>query len=168
MQLNYRTMYKALFLFSGLLLSGSILMEYVFGLIPCPLCWIARILVGFLMLNFAIALLHQRAGRCARGFYSLLAIIFAGLGMAVTMRHLWIIHLPADLAPSCTPGIDYLMDNLPFLEAIFVVLNGSGECANTNGAFMGIPLPGWTFAAFLLMMIGSMISLLQTIKKKGG
>jgi protein dithiol:quinone oxidoreductase len=50
--------------------------------------------------------------------------------------------------PACGPTLDYLIDVLPFSEVVATVLQGDGECAKVEGAWLGISLPGWTFVAF--------------------
>jgi len=53
--------------------------------------------------------------------------------------------------PACGPGLDYIMDAFPLLDALELVFTGSGECAEVNWSFLGLSMPGWTFIWFLLL-----------------
>tara|TARA_R110002110_G_scaffold65206_4_gene180024 strand:+ start:108874 stop:109368 length:495 start_codon:yes stop_codon:yes gene_type:complete len=164
MKTNFRLTYTSLFCFSLLAFASSLFLQYGIGLVPCPLCLIARFLVLFLVFVYCAAALHNPAKRGRMG-YALTAFTTASLGIVVTLRHLWMMQLPPEKVPACTPGLDYLLGTLPALEALLVVLNGSGECAQQEGQFMGISLPGWTLLVFVILAIGS---LLPIIKQKKG
>ena len=143
-----RTGYCAIFLLSLAMLGTSFALEHFWGLTPCPLCLIARYLVFCLTLLFGIAWLHN-PGKRGRVAYLIFSTLLCLLGIAVTLRHLYIQHLPPELAPACTPGLDYLLETLPVLEAFLVVLHGSGECAKSSGALLGLSLPAWTLLGFI-------------------
>lgn len=160
MKTYFRSIYTALFIASLFILGFSLFMQYGMGLTPCPLCMLARFLVLFLVIIFLIAALHN-PGKRGRIIYALSAFIMCLLGMVITLRHLWILQLPPEKVPACTPGLDYLLGTLPALEAILVVLNGSGECAQLDGQFLGISLPGWTLAVFIVLALGSVMPIFK-------
>ena len=54
-------------------------------------------------------------------------------------------NLPADEIPTCGPGLDYMLDNFPLGEALRMVFEGSGECAEVAWSFLGLSMPGWVF-----------------------
>jgi len=154
MNTYFRSINTALFAASLFILGFSLFMQYGMGLTPCPLCMLARVLVFFLVIIFLVAALHN-PGKRGRIMYAFSSFITCLLGIVVTLRHLWILQLPPEKVPACTPGLDYLLGTLPFSEALLVVLNGSGECAQLDGQFLGVSLPGWTLAVFILLAVGS-------------
>lgn len=166
MKLNSKQAYSILFAFTLTMFCISLILQYGFDLKPCPLCLIARFLVLIIAIIFGIALLHL-PGKRGQIAYTLLTFSLALAGIIVTGRHVWIMHLPPALVPSCTPGLDYLLDTLPFFEAMIVVLNGSGECAQTDGVFLGFSLPMWTLISFLMIAMGSLFPLFIKSIKKG-
>ena len=167
MKLNVRAIYSILFLYACLMLGSSLVIQYGFGLIPCPLCLIARFIVIVLVMVFGMAYL-QNPGKRGQTVYMIATFSLALLGILVTARHLWIMSLPAELVPSCTPGLDYLLENLPIFEAILVILNGSGECAQVDGVLLGLSLPAWTLFAFILLAFGCIFpAFTHRAKKKG-
>ncbi len=160
MKIHFRFIYTTLFGASLFVLGFSLFMQYGMGLTPCPLCMLARFLILFLVIIFLIAALHN-PGKRGQIIYAFSAFIVSLLGMVVTLRHLWILQLPPEKVPACTPGLDYLLGTLPVLEALLVVLNGSGECAQLDGQFLGISLPGWTLAVFIALAVGALLPIFK-------
>lgn len=126
--------------------------QFVDHLEPCPLCILQRLftlLVGLVML---LAVLHN-PNKVGVRIYGLLAGLVALIGAGISARHVWLQNLPADQVPSCGPGLNFIVENFPLNEALNMVLRGSGECAEVLWTFMGISIPGWTFAAFSLLAV---------------
>jgi disulfide bond formation protein DsbB len=61
---------------------------------------------------------------------------------------LWLQHLPPSEVPECGPGLEYMLDALPFTDVLAKVLHGSGECAEVLWRFLGLSIPGWSLVAF--------------------
>jgi disulfide bond formation protein DsbB len=122
--------------------------QYVVGLEPCPLCTIQRIIIIFLGGIFAVAALHGPGKLFAR-IYNGLALTLGICGIGVAWRHVWLQHLPKDQVPDCGPGLDYIMDTLPFLDALANILKGSGECAEVAWSFLGISMAEWMLPIFI-------------------
>ncbi len=132
------------------LMAYALFAEHVLGLEACPLCIFQRMAFIGLGLVFLVAGLHSPAGPMAK-FYGFLGVAAAGTGAAIAGRHFYIQNLPADQVPACGPGLDYIMDAFPLLDALELVFTGSGECAEINWSFLGLSMPGWTFIWFLLL-----------------
>lgn len=132
------------------LMSYALYAEHVLGLEACPLCIFQRMAFIGLGAVFLVAALHGPAGVMAR-VYAGLGVLVAGIGAVIAARHFYIQSLPADQVPACGPGLDYLMDAFPLLEALELVFTGSGECAEVNWSFLGLSMPGWTFIWYLLL-----------------
>jgi disulfide bond formation protein DsbB len=91
---------------------------------------------------FLAAALHNPAG-AGRIVYGVLLGLAAIGGASVAARHAWLQQLPPDRVPSCGPGLDYMLDTLPFTEVLSKVFRGSGECAEIVWQFLGLSMPGW-------------------------
>ena len=122
--------------------------QHVVGLEVCPLCVLQR--VGMIALGFVFlaAALHSARGGVAR-VYSVLGALVALTGAGVSAWHFRLQHLPPDQVPSCGPGFDYIIDAFPLADALKMIFQGSGECAQVNWAFLGLSMPGWVFLWFL-------------------
>lgn len=140
-------------------LGFAYVLEYGFGLEPCPLCILQRVAMFATGVVFLAAVLHAPAGRAGRWSYGLLAILAAGAGAGIAGRHVWLQSLPADQVPACGPGLDYLLDVLPWREVLATVLRGDASCAAVDAAFLGLSLPAWTLLGFLALAAWALVSL---------
>ncbi len=127
-------------------------MQYAFKLEPCPLCILQRIFVIVLGVVMLVAIAHDPAVT-GRRVYGVLVVALGVLGSVVAGRHVWLQNLPADRVPECGPGLDYLLDAFPLMEALSLVFRGSGECAEVQWTFAGLTIPGWTLIAFVAFTI---------------
>jgi disulfide bond formation protein DsbB len=116
--------------------------EHYLMLMPCPLCVFERMAVIALGIIFLIGALHNPSGS-GRRVYAVLLLAAAGGGAGVATRHVWLQNLPPDQVPACGAGFDYIMDTLPFREALSTIFSGSGECATIDWQFLGLSMPAW-------------------------
>ena len=115
---------------------------------PCPMCImqrLAEIAVGVLALIFA---LFNPKGWLLK-VAALLMSLSALAGVGVAGRQLWLQSLPADQVPACGPGLEYMLDTMPFWSVMSDVLKGSGDCAVVDWTLFGLALPFWS-GLFLL------------------
>ena len=124
------------------LMGFALFAQHVLLLDPCPLCVFQRVAVISIGVIFLVAALHNPGG-AGRIVYGLLLALAAVGGAAVAGRHAWLQQLPPDQVPSCGPGLDYMLDTLPFTEVLGKVFRGSGECAEIVWQFLGLSMPGW-------------------------
>ena len=126
------------------LMGFALFAQHVLLLDPCPLCVFQRVAVISIGLIFLVAALHNPSG-AGRIVCSLLLALAAIAGAAVAGRHAWLQQLPPDKVPSCGPGLDYMLETLPFTEMLSTVFKGSGECAEIVWQFLGLSMPAWVF-----------------------
>jgi len=121
------------------------------------MCIFQRVAMLFAGLFFLLGALHapKRGGRWV---YAVLATLGAIAGAGIAGRHVWLQSLPPDQVPACGPTLDYLLGLMPVSEVVTLVLRGDGNCAKINAAWLGISLPGWTLAAFIVMAIYALLS----------
>ena len=122
----------------------ALYVQHGLGLEPCPLCVLQRIATISLGLVFLVA-----AG--------VMLVIVAGLGATVSARQVWLQNLPPDQVPACGPGFDYIMDVFPLGEALAMVFEGSGECAEVVWRFLGLSMPAWVFVCLVVLGLGGLI-----------
>jgi len=122
--------------------------QKVLHLTPCPLCVTQRVFimaVGLLALFAFIQAPQQRGYR----IYAAIGAVLAIAGSAISLRHLWLQSLPDHLVPACGSGIAYVFETLPLWDALTVILQGDGDCAEVVWSLWGISIPGWTLALFI-------------------
>lgn len=133
------------------MMAFALFAQHVLLLDPCPLCIFQRVAVIFLGTVFLAAALHNTHG-VGRWIYAVLVGFGAGAGLAVAGWHVRLQNLPADEVPSCGPGLDYMVENFPLADALRMVFEGSGECADIAWEFLGLSMPAWV--ALLLLGLG--------------
>jgi disulfide bond formation protein DsbB len=67
----------------------------------------------------------------------------------------WLQSLPPDRVPSCGPGLGYLFDTFPLGDALKMVFSGSGECAKIDWTFLGLSMPVWVLAWFVVLGVAA-------------
>lgn len=145
------------------MLSMGAYFQFVDGLEPCPLCISQRIGIFLTGIVFLIAAVHNPGPRGIKG-YAVLGGLSALAGGAVSVRHIWIQHLPPDQVPECGPGLEYVFQNFPLSETVKLMLNGTGDCAEVDWTFLGMSMPAWTLIAFLMLATLSFLQFWNTVK----
>ncbi|MFE8071185.1 disulfide bond formation protein B [Marinobacteraceae bacterium S3BR75-40.1] len=145
-----RMVFGAVALVCAALIAVALFMEYVMGLVPCPLCMLQRLAVVTVGAVALVAALHGPRGWGVR-VYGGLVTLTAAAGGAISSRQLWLQHLPEGQKPACGAGYDYIMDALPLFDALKTILQGTGDCAKVVWTFLGLSIPGWTLLAFIAM-----------------
>lgn len=145
----------AAFLFCAASMGVALYLQYVEGMEPCPLCTFQRVAMMALGVVFLLAAIQHPSGWGRRVYAGLIALVSAA-GVALAWRHLWLQSLPPDEVPTCSPGLDYLMEMFSFVEVIRTVLVGSGECAEVDIVF-GLSIPAWTLIAFVGLGLGGLL-----------
>lgn len=149
MTLNYRTINLAGFMTCTLLIASALVMQHAFELEPCPLCIFQRLSFMAAGALFLAGALFNPASTGKRTLISLLNLLALATGIGLALRHIWLQNLPPSEVPSCGPGLDYMLEVLPFTSVIHQVLSGSGECAEISWTFLGLSIPWWTLFAYL-------------------
>lgn len=132
------------------LLGFALYAQHGLGLEPCPLCIFQRIALMALGVVLLVAALHG-PGPLGGRVYGVLAGLCALAGIAVAGRHVWLQSLPPERVPSCGPGLGYLFDTFPLGDALKMVFSGSGECAKIDWTFLGLSMPVWVLAWFVVL-----------------
>lgn len=145
--MSVRTVFGLGFAAAAGALAFAYYLEYVHGLAPCPLCIFQRVAMAAAGLAFLAGAVHGPIG-AGRTVYAMLAALAAAASAAVAGRHVWLQSLPEDQVPACGPGLDYLIDVLPWHEVMATILRGDAACADVDASFLGLSLPAWTLVAF--------------------
>ena len=124
------------------LMGFALYAEYVLYLDPCPLCVFQRLAVITLGILFLLAAIHNPAGN-GRYVYAFLVGLAAMGGVGVASWHVHLQSLPPSEVPTCGPGLDYILENNALGDALAIVFEGSGECAEIVWQFLGLSMPAW-------------------------
>lgn len=143
-----RLTYMLIFVAAVALILIALYMQHGMGLEPCALCLTQRGFIIAIGLVGLVAFIQNPKG-WGRWVYTGLGLLSAGLGAATAGRQLWLQSLPPDQVPACGPSIDYILENFPLRQALSLLLQGDGNCAEVAWSFLGLSIPGWTLIAFI-------------------
>ena len=150
LHLTPRLGYLAGFLICGGLILYALYLQYYAYQDPCPLCLLQRVIYIALMVVFLLGALHgpRRTGAVV---YSTLLVLVSLIGAGIAGRHVWLQHLPKDKVPECGPGLGYILDRFPLVNALEKIFRGSGECAEAGWRLMGLSIAEWSLVWFVLL-----------------
>lgn len=147
-------------------LGFAYVLEYGFGLEPCPLCVFQRIAMLAAGLVFLAAAVHSPATRAGQWTYGVLGLMAAGGGAAIAGRHVWLQSIPPEQVPACGPGLSYLLDVMPWREVMARVLRGDASCASIDASFIGLSLPAWTLTGFVALALWAVVTASRSENKR--
>ena len=130
----------------------ALYMEHVMELQPCYLCITQRVFVLLVAFIALLAFLHNPTGALHKVYSGLIVAAALGGGF-FSGKQLWLQSLPEEQVPACGPPAEYLFEILDFSEALSMLLQGDGNCAEVQWTLLGISIPGWTMAGFLLLIV---------------
>ena len=146
----------------GMMLTAILYFQGAMELDPCPLCITQRVFVIAVGVIAFIGFIHNPQ-IIGRRIYAGLALIMAVIGAGVSARHMWLQSLPKDQVPACGPGLSYLFDTFPLFDALKLLFQGDGNCADIQWSLLGLSIPGWTFVGFTGL---ALVALIQVLRKE--
>jgi len=157
--------FSLLLVFCAFLIASALYFQFAGGLEPCPLCISQRIMVLVVGLVMLAAVLH-RPGRLGIRVYAVLGFLAAMAGAAISARHVWLQHLPADQVPSCGPGLEYMFQNFPLSDALKTMFTGTGDCAKVDWTLLGLSMPAWVLICFVGIGLASLAQFWNSVARR--
>src|SRR3990167_7335375 len=130
---------------------------------PCPLCTLQRIAFAITGILFFIGifLYHKKLARMA---INLTSMLFAGVGIFLAGRQIWIQYFPSPDNSECGVSINYMLTVLPISDVAQKIFSGSTECSQRGWEFLWLNIPEWSLLFFTAILITSAVYLLQEFK----
>ncbi len=154
---SFRAQCLSGFVVCAALIGYAIYTQLQSGLEPCPLCIFQRIAFAVLGVLFLVAGLHAPSGAIGRRVYGVLGFLVAAVGMGIAGRHVWLQLNPPPI-PGCGPPLDFMRETMSTDNLIRRVLAGSGDCANVDWTFLGLSMPAWSLAWFVLLAVWVLVA----------
>ncbi|MEM6998512.1 MAG: disulfide bond formation protein B [Pseudomonadota bacterium] len=151
-----RLFYLALFTICLSLLGFGLYLEHAQGIEPCPLCAFQRMCYIAILFITLIGAIHNTQNILGTT-YKILILIASLIGAGIAGRQVWLQHLPPELVPECGPGLEYMMEVFPFMDAMKMILSGSGECAEVHWTFLTLSIAEWSLICFSLIAIATLL-----------
>ncbi len=155
--MNKRPHYLFIFVACFLMLAGALLIfQQAFGLDPCPLCILQRIVIISIGLIALVAYLHDSEGMADKVYGGLL--VLGGLiSIGIATRQVWILNTPREETASCGPGLevwlDKFIDLLPQGAVTEKLFRATADCADAQMALFGLDVPEITYPVFLALLV---------------
>lgn len=147
-----RKVFLLIFTGCAVMMAVALYMEHVLELQPCYLCITQRVFVILVAAVALLAAVHNPGGTGRKIYAGLMAAAALG-GSFFSVKQLWLQSLPEDQVPACGPPAEYLFEVLDLSEALSMLLQGDGNCAEVQWTLMGISIPGWTLLGFLGLIL---------------
>jgi protein dithiol:quinone oxidoreductase len=156
--LRPRLIYLAIFLACVGLMGFGLYLQHVERLEPCPLCIFQR--YAF-MVTGVIALIAAIHGprKIGAWVYSTLLVLSSGTGAVIAGRQSWLQHNPPNIL-ECGPDLAYMLDSLPLAQVLPKVFKGEGDCAKVTWTFLGLSIPEWALAWFVLFIAAAVLAVM--------
>jgi disulfide bond formation protein DsbB len=132
-------------------------LQHVEHLEPCPLCIFQRYAFVVTGLIALIAAIHGPR-RVGTWVYSALLALSAGTGAVIAGRQTWLQHNPPKVL-DCGPDLAYMLDSLPLAQVLPKVFKGEGDCAKVAWKFLGLSIPEWALAWFVLFVVAAILAI---------
>ncbi len=159
---SIRITYFSCLILVALLLGMGFYLQVVDGMTPCPLCILQRFTMALLGIVFFLGA-AAKMNKIGNFFLGLLTSAISLLGIFLSGRQVWLQHLPADSNADCGVSLQYLMQALPFDQAIRKILQGTAECSQTGAQYLGLSIAEWSLVWFVIFFV---IGCVQMMRKK--
>lgn len=162
--MSLSTVYARRLMWMGCLFSVIGLMSYaiyaqkVLYLDPCPLCITQRFfyigvgIFAFIGLIMIRTLLVQRLAAILLSLSAVGGIVTAG-------RQVWLQHLPPEQVPECGLGLQYWLENEPWLKTLTLLFKGDGNCAEVHWRFLTLSMGEWSLLWFIGLLVTGLVLL---------
>ncbi len=155
--LSWRGSFLALFAACVGVLAMAVYLQYVKGIEPCPMCAMQRYAFFVIGIIALVGGVHAPREKASRRIYDVLVAIVALTGAGIAARQSWLQWFPPEFG-ECGPGLQYILDEFPLVEALSKIFRGSGDCSTVDWTFLGLSIANWSFVAFVAVF-GLMIFL---------
>lgn len=150
---SQRTIWLAIVLSVAAMMGFALYLQYYKYLMPCPLCIFQRVWFMAAGLVALAGIAWNPKTRRGRGVMLAGGLLTTLIGGGIAVRHVVLQHLPPDQVPECGPGLNFMLETMPFGDVVGTVLRGTGECARIDWSLLGISLPGWSILGFAGLLV---------------
>ena len=139
------------------LIGFALYVQHGLFMMPCPLCILQRVAFAGMGLFFLLGAITGGNPRWLRRTWAVLVALFAAAGAFIAIWHVRMQYLPASEVPTCS-GMDigYMLDAFPLQKVVDLIFTGSGECAKIDWTFLGLSMPTWTLAWYLVLGVAAL------------
>jgi disulfide bond formation protein DsbB len=147
-----RRAFVLIFLICAGLLAYALYLQHWQGLDPCPWCVVQRL--GFMLVGL-IALVGAIHGPAKPGtaIYAILGLVAAAAGAAAGAYHVYLQSDPVRASKCIGSPVELILDRLQLGKLAPSLLQYDGPCTLKPWSFLGLSIPEWSLAWFLILGI---------------
>jgi len=138
------------------MLAFGLYLQHVVGLEPCPMCVVQRYALVAVALFAGLA--AATGGRGLRALWGVLSLVSSVGGAFTAARQSWLQWYPPEFA-SCARDIYGMIESFPLQRVVPMIFRGSGDCTKVDWNFLGLSIANWSFLAFALFAVLSLVLL---------
>ncbi|WP_277961838.1 disulfide bond formation protein B [Pseudomonas sp. RIT-To-2] len=158
-----RSLFLLGFVLSTVMLGTAYYLEWQVGLIPCSLSQVQRLCVACFGISSLVAFVHAVSRRGARLYLAGHTLLLC-MGLAASLRHLWVQANGEQPKVVCQPGLDYLFASLPWHDVLKTLLLGTPECARVNWTLLDLSVPELSLLALAGLALVTVLGWLQALR----
>lgn len=159
-----RYVFGAIFGVCAALIAFGLYLQHAQALEPCPMCILQRYAFIAIGIVAVVAAIDNPRGWALR-VYGALVILLSLAGGGIAIRHSWLQHFPPP-SGGCGADLGYLLE-LPFSRAWPAIFRGTGECSEVKWKLLGLSIPEWALAWFVVFFIVTAVVLVRA-RRRGG
>jgi disulfide bond formation protein DsbB len=147
-----RVIFAAVFLTCIGLLGYALYLQHWKNLDPCPWCVVQR--AGFIIVGF-VALAGALHGPGPRGklIYASLGLFASVAGATAAVYHVYLQADPVRAAKCVGSPIERILDQLQIGKFLPALLQYDGPCTLKPWSFLGLSIPEWSAAWFVILAL---------------
>lgn len=141
----------------------ALYLQYIVGLMPCPMCIVQRYAFTAVAITAVLASLGN--GRWWQNFWAFWLLCSAGLGAYTAAIQSWLQWFPPEFA-SCGRDFYGMVENLPLSRSLSLIFRGSGDCAAIDWTLWGLTIANYAFLAFVAIAVLTLLALFSRPKRR--
>tara|TARA_R110000868_G_scaffold142331_2_gene359551 strand:+ start:298 stop:786 length:489 start_codon:yes stop_codon:yes gene_type:complete len=161
--MSQRLAYIMCFLTVVVILGTGVYLEYVEGIMPCPLCTLQRICFSIAGAFFLLGIFLFRR-RIARIIINIATLLISSVGAFLAGRQIWIQAFPHAAGSECGVSLNYMLSVLPLKDVATKIFSGSTECTQRGWEFMNLNIPEWSLLFFIVFLLTGFFYLIREYK----
>lgn len=163
--MSIRSIYFLGFFLAVALLLVGVYLQFVDGVLPCPLCVFQRAAFGLLGIIFLIGLFTYRIP-ILRHLINILGVLASLAGIVLAGRQIWLQHYPP-VNNECGVSLQYMMQTFPINEVFRkIFLEGSAECTQRGWEFLSLNMAEWSLIWFIILFIIALFTMTKKIDSR--
>lgn len=145
-------------------MGSALYLQYVEGLVPCPLCSLQR--MGFIVAAiFALLAAVARRGGLARPVLGIVSLDAALAGAGVAAWHAWLLAHPPEVL-GCGRPFEWFSEDFPLVVWLPKLFKGDGDCLDVHWTLFGLGVPHLAGIAYIFLIALLVLAIVRSFRER--